>query len=385
MTNNKVKIGWLSDSQIGYQQYGLLKRRQDFASAYLNTIQDMIGNGVDFILHTGDLLNTNRPSPEDVEVLKQGERMLVKANRLMLVVSGNHDGYGKNWAEIAKNETDGWVGYKMVDTRDGDPIEVCGLQIQGLPFMAASEAKKILPNLQGDILLLHQAVKDFIGFPSENALSLDELPQKNFQLIAMGDIHINDVRILQSGCVVGYPGSTELCSETESERKVWKEFTFCEGRLELTGMVDHPIDTREVVRLTINTQDQLDAALQSLTDRHLGYELHDIRKPSIFCEYAYNIPKVVERFKAALDPDDYILRLSPSFAKKSENGEPSQEEIPDNLTLEDIRKSMVPQDSKIFDISSKLLNSGIESDEANAALDQWIEKRLAETTCAPAA
>lgn len=373
-----IKVAWISDSHLGLQQYGLARRRHDFAHAYMSAIKNMIDQGTDLILHTGDLLNSSRPSPEDVAVLKEGNRLLVNHGITMLIVNGNHDSTGLSWADIAKEgETNS--GYKMLDTRDGQPFLFGGLKIHGLPHMHRNELVKILPSLKGEVLMLHQAIKDFIGFPSESALSVSEIPLANFQLVAVGDIHINNTyQDIDSKCWIGYSGSTELNSETEPENKVWKELQWENGSL--VKISDHPIDTRPVKRITIKTQADLEAALTKLVDDHPHYEANDIRKPIVFCHYTHTVPKILERFIGALDPDDYILRFKPIFSTEAKEGEPASE-LPDNLTVEDIRRSMVPKDSSLYMISERLMDPNIQSDEANAALDQWIEKQMAEPAC----
>ena len=59
-----MRFAHLSDSHLGYRQFGILEREQDFYDVFARNIDKIIEMDVDFVIHSGDLFDNNRPSTE---------------------------------------------------------------------------------------------------------------------------------------------------------------------------------------------------------------------------------------------------------------------------------------------------------------------------------
>ena len=367
---HEVSVGWVTDSHIDYHQYGLDRRRDDFTRAFGWVINDMIQKKVAFAIHTGDVLHSNRPSSMAIQSMREFQRKMEVANLRMYVNQGNHDYAQPSWIRVVnKNSPSGFIDVDYMNVSDS------GLRIYGAPNMSREEfLKHSFPD--SDILMLHQAVKEFIGFPHPNALAIAELPSKGRQIVAIGDIHVH--RIIddpaQAACVVGYAGSTELNSESEQEDKYWVELIFRDGKL--VDWPKHRIPTRPVIRVTINSEEDTDKSIARIIDKiNLNLAVDkEARDPMVFVHYLYSVPGVVDRFKQAFNLDDLILRWSPEFAVPGRKGaDGNVVELPDNLTPMDILKTMESTDSAIFRPASQALNPDI---DFNAAIDTFIDERL---------
>lgn len=381
----EINVGWLSDTHVGYRQFGMVRRQQDFADAYYRAVQGMIEAKVDFIIHTGDMTQSSRPAPEDVMVLKAVEKLLQDNHKMMFAIRGQHDGLvGESWASVAKF-TQNAFGMAIINAESD--ITMCGLKVVGIPHTSREVLLEKFkdPELKGDILMLHQAVKEMIGFPAASALSLDELPYDRFQVIAIGDIHVAKFipHPKNADCWVGYAGSTELCSSTETSEKSWIELKFRDGKL--YSFTRYPIATRPVIRLDLKTEDDITAGIQSIHQALLdNVDRHETRMPIVFVKYLNTLPKVQERIYGAFDPEQFVFQLEPVFVpatKAAKAGEPDAPAVELEMTVEDVRRQMVPSNSTIYDISAAMLQPEV---DASAALDVFIDNRLKAAAETPA-
>ena len=378
-------FGWISDSHLDCTQYGLERRRLDFASAFRSAVEDMLSQQIRIIINSGDIINSNRPSPATMQFLRVVNDILRAKNAVMYVVSGNHDRTDPHWIETLGNP-DASFGIQMLDfkmVKHHHPDNPNGVSFYGVPFMAPDQFRKhqFVP---ADVLVMHQMVQEFVDYEQADCVKLADIPPL-YKLIALGDVHVHKI-IEQAGrphCFVGYPGSTEMKSETEDETKYWVE---C--HLDVNGWVTllpHKIDTRQVIRIKITDPATdttgIDAAIVSVhklehRDRGFGIEYGDpgYRPPIIFITYLNTLTEVMPKFKAAFDPDRYILRFEPVFGKAlTQSADGTLVEDKDNLTIEDILRGELATHPELFGIASQLINTDV---DANAAIDEFIEQRL---------
>ena len=74
-----MKFAHLSDTHLGYRQYGKVERERDFAAAFQNIIEKIIDLDVDFVIHSGDLFETPRPTTDALLVVQRAIKELNKA------------------------------------------------------------------------------------------------------------------------------------------------------------------------------------------------------------------------------------------------------------------------------------------------------------------
>jgi DNA repair exonuclease SbcCD nuclease subunit len=376
----KIIIGWCSDSHLDYNQYGKPQRRKDFSYSLMRTVDDMIEQGVDAIIHTGDIYNSNRPSSEAVQDIQHLHHLLVAKGKFFYLIRGDHDWCNPPWTDILIPNQRG--GIVLIDAYPR--IKVGDVTIKGytklsrealLKEFAEADLKDI------NILMLHQMVKEFIGFPSPTAISVDEIPDI-FQLVAVGDIHIDDIRQRPMGGWIGYPGSTEMCSSSEDPKKVWRKLTFVDRELQKIEAV--PIHSRPVLQWDVKTDADLTKYLDEFDQLEVVLKKVDPREPMIFVKFPTTMPGVLDRIKQKLDPEKYIIVPQPVYVESDSSGLPVP--ITDDgseMTVQDILQLKVPKDDALFQIASQLLNPDI---DAKVALNSFVEARLApvkvdETEC----
>ena len=51
----------MADTHLGYKQYGLNERENDFYKTFEKIIDDIISKDVDYVLHAGDLFEHPKP------------------------------------------------------------------------------------------------------------------------------------------------------------------------------------------------------------------------------------------------------------------------------------------------------------------------------------
>ena len=81
----------VSDLHLGYTQYGLEVRRQDFDSAFSEVVDKTLELKPDFMIIAGDLFHQARPSNHTLENTVRSFKRLKDANIPVLTVDGSHD------------------------------------------------------------------------------------------------------------------------------------------------------------------------------------------------------------------------------------------------------------------------------------------------------
>lgn len=67
-----MKFAHLADTHLGYRQFGLLEREKDFYEVFDKIIDKIIEEKVDFVIHSGDLFDSARPSPSALLAFQKG-------------------------------------------------------------------------------------------------------------------------------------------------------------------------------------------------------------------------------------------------------------------------------------------------------------------------
>jgi DNA repair exonuclease SbcCD nuclease subunit len=292
-------IAFTADNHLRDAQYGRLSRGRDFKDAFTAVVSTALARKPSAIICGGDLIDSTRPSAAVMSFLGDIHARLVRENVPMLITSGNHDLTKPHWIQSVAPDGNGTTpGMSVIDnmkvTLPG------GTVVMGLPFMSPEEFAQSVPaTLEGvDVLVFHGPVLEFVPDPSMRSIPMDSFP-KGPRVILLGDIHIRSWRKNAAGQLIGYPGSTELCSFGEELDKSFEIVTVpAEGEVTLEQV---PIPTRKAVPLKIDDNKQLEAAVDKLRSiAHLN--------PLVFCKYAHDVEGVIERLSSVLDMSVAILR-----------------------------------------------------------------------------
>ena len=80
-----------ADLHLGYSQYGLEARREDFEKVFQELVNKTIALKPDFMIIAGDLFHNARPSNVTLENAIKSFSLLREAGIPILTVDGSHD------------------------------------------------------------------------------------------------------------------------------------------------------------------------------------------------------------------------------------------------------------------------------------------------------
>jgi len=358
----KIKILHTADNHLRASQYARPDRGLDFTQALNRVVDIAIKQKVDAILNSGDILDTTRPTARTVHDLNVLHYRLIEAGIPMYTISGNHDKTDPHWTSVIDvGHTD--RGIVCVDNKQ---FEVKGLKVHGLPFTHNDAFLANLAELpKADILMWHGMIREFVGYPTDKALSLDDLPQGKYQMMLLGDVHVHEQKQLQDGTLVSYPGSTELCNQTEEFQK-WVDIY--EIPVDEPGdytMESVKIQTRPAYAYRITSEEAVSEVLTKLA------KVKD-EKPMIFVSYTPDLDNVFARLTQVADPTQAIIRTKPLPMKSAPD--PKQEATHDLQPLDFLDK-FVAVGSPMFELGELLLNPQA---DAVSLVDAYVERELGE-------
>lgn len=215
----KLRIAHFADTHLGYRQYGLSERENDFYERFDEIIDHMIDNDVDCVIHSGDLFESPKPPIKALLTAQQGFMRLVSHNIPVYVIAGNHDKMQKSNTEIPQRlfENELFHIVEMGKTYTiNDDVFIGGLQYISPNYQEqisnfANKIKQEAENYKYKIIVLHGGLEKFYEYSNE--FELDTIPD-NFDYYAMGHIHERYISEFKGG-ILCYPGSTELRTKKE--------------------------------------------------------------------------------------------------------------------------------------------------------------------------
>ena len=218
-----------SDLHLGYSQYGLEARRQDFDDAFKELVEKAIELKPDFMIIAGDIFHQPRPSNHTLENTIRSFKRLKDAGIPVLTVDGSHDS--------APNTITSTILY---------PLDSAGLIIHlprhqgacwskqdccyvyGIPtYHNRHKTQEALPKFMAEnqptpkagvanIFVFHGAVDlPSVKGPFEAEILPEELPS-GFCYYAAGHVHERFVGKFKDGILV-YSGCTETVGYDEAK------------------------------------------------------------------------------------------------------------------------------------------------------------------------
>jgi DNA repair exonuclease SbcCD nuclease subunit len=226
-----------ADIHLGYEQYNLDQRANDFARAYLAMVAHAIEVQADFVLIAGDLFHKANTDAWTLRQAMHGLQELRDARIPVVAVEGNHDAqhYHKNlsWMQFladhdlmvllnAEPAANGVFTMRPFDTdaRRGSWVDLAGARIYGLKYYGAATAR-ILEQIEPDveagpdgytILMLHAGMEGQVP-NMHGGLTPGQLApfRAAVDYVALGHVH---KRLMEEGWLFN-PGSTEINSFEE--------------------------------------------------------------------------------------------------------------------------------------------------------------------------
>lgn len=228
-----------ADLHLGYSQYGLEARREDFDRAFQELVDKTLELKPTFMIIAGDLFHGARPSNVTLENAIKNFSRLREAGIPVLVVDGSHDSAPNVVTSTILNPLDSAGLIYFLPRREGAcwwKPECC--YVYGVPnFRTRRKTEEMLPAFMEqnkpapdsslfNVFVFHMALEiQELNPPYIEAEAPPELIPEGFSYYAAGHIHAPYTRKFKNGMLV-YPGSTETINYDEA--KVEKGFYYVE-------------------------------------------------------------------------------------------------------------------------------------------------------------
>ncbi|WP_457550614.1 DNA double-strand break repair protein Mre11 [Archaeoglobus sp.] len=224
-----MKFAHIADVHLGYEQYKLPYRSEEFALAFKKAVEIAVKNCVDFILISGDLFHSSRPTPETLKEAVDILSIPKEENVPVFAIEGNHDRTRRkvsayhlledldliNLMGVRSEKVESrWLVSEKIDRGYLVKGVVDSVEIHGMGYMSAvwfekNDIRKVFKPEGDAILMLHQGIKEIAEkFNSESfELKMEDLP-RGYLYYAMGHIHKSFETNYDIGKLV-YPGSLQ--------------------------------------------------------------------------------------------------------------------------------------------------------------------------------
>ncbi|MCW4009234.1 MAG: DNA repair exonuclease [Candidatus Bathyarchaeota archaeon] len=218
-----------ADLHLGYSQYGLEVRRQDFDGAFKELVDKTIELKPDFMIIAGDLFHQPRPSNVTLEHAIKSFKRLRDAGIPVLTVDGSHDSAPNSITSTILYPLDSAGLIRHLPRHEGACWRKSGVcYVYGVPnYRTKHKTEEALPAFMQqnppapdpslcNILVFHGAV-DLAGVKPpyiEAELSPDLIPN-GFGYYAAGHVHERFMSKFKDG-MLAYSGCTETVSYTET-------------------------------------------------------------------------------------------------------------------------------------------------------------------------
>ena len=243
------------DTHIGYSQYQSPVRRQDFLDAFEAVVDDAVDEGVDAVVHAGDLFHDRRPDLRDLMGTISVLRRLDDAGIPFLAVVGNHESTRDGqWLDLFER-----LG---LATRLGDePVVVGDTAFYGLDHVPVSR-RDDLDYAFADHDATHAALVahglfepfGYADWDTETVLTESDV---DFDAMLLGDNHTPDTATVADTWVT-YPGSTERASASERDGRGYNVVVFdadAAGGDDRVEIRRRALDTRPFVFVSVELRE----------------------------------------------------------------------------------------------------------------------------------
>jgi len=219
-----------ADFHLGYSQYGLEVRREDFDRAFQELVDKTIELKPDFMIVAGDLFNHARPSNVTLERAIKDFSRLRKAGIPVLAVDGSHDSAPNVVTGTILNPLDSAGLIHYLPRHEGAcwrKKDCC--YVYGVPnFRTRRKTEELLPAFMEqnkpapdpelfNIFVLHMALDiPSLTPPYMEAEAPPELIPEGFDYYAAGHVHKSYKDRFKTGLLV-YSGSMETVDYEEAK------------------------------------------------------------------------------------------------------------------------------------------------------------------------
>jgi len=211
----------VADLHLGYAQYNLDVRREDFENAFKEVVDKTIELKPDFMIIAGDLFHHARPSNVTLETTITNFRRLRDAGIPVLTVDGGHDSAPNIVTGTILNPLDSAGLIHYLPRHEGASWRNESCYVYGVPnFRTKTRTEEQLPIFLEqnkpspdpslfNIFLFHMALDlPYVTPPHIEAEASPEIMPDGFNYFAGGHVHQPSSNKFKSGLLV-YSGCTE--------------------------------------------------------------------------------------------------------------------------------------------------------------------------------
>jgi DNA repair exonuclease SbcCD nuclease subunit len=236
----------IADTHLGYEQYGVRERFNDFSRVFWDIMDEAVQRQVDFVVIAGDLFNKRAIDAQTLIHAIEGLKKLKERHIPVIAIEGNHDrSYyrdGISWLQflchqdylilLAPYMREGApvLSLWQPDTMRGSHADVVGgrLRIYGLPWQGAATNRSMeglaeaieaahseeeSAGIEYRLLMMHTGVEGIVprvqGLP---AMAQFQPLRPHVDYLALGHVH----KHYEFDGWMYNPGSTETCGAEES-------------------------------------------------------------------------------------------------------------------------------------------------------------------------
>ena len=238
----RIQFAQTSDWHLGYAQYNLIQRSYDYTLAVRTCLKSIIDvkkqEGLDFVIHTGDMFHEFRPHPgyiyRAIQLLRQfiDEWGNDDSKLPFYVVRGNHDATGRRQTGLQGNVLHLLQESGVLQFIQDNVIEpIPNVRLYGVGYHGRSTAERVSSLVEMhpidsnyiNILMLHAGIDGQLkGVASYADIHIQNLSEQLFDYIAVGHFH-NPWS--EPSVRVYCPGSTEHTSSYEWSYPAPNQFT----------------------------------------------------------------------------------------------------------------------------------------------------------------
>ena len=318
-----MKFAHTADNHLGYRQYNLLEREQDFYDSFNEMIDKIIEERVDFVIHSGDLFESPKPSIKTLLEALRGLKRLKEKGIDVYAIPGNHDmsmHKGSLSPHMLFKDMIRFIGGEEKFCTRGDVfIGGAGYYSRCYSNALVGEMNSLSGAAEGygtRILMLHQGFDRYLPFEGSFELKIGDLPD-NFDYYALGHIHKRIKTDYGRGKLV-YPGSTEIWNIDEygDYKRNGKGFYVVDMSGEEPGV--EPINL-EGLRTFIKDKFhvmELSERINDIKNNVIQLKNRSMKKPVLYLNIsgkAYDMPAVHNKINSFLEDDILSLRSSYSY------------------------------------------------------------------------
>lgn len=382
-SGGSILVAHIADTHLRDTQYVSARRGLDFYKAAVQAVSKASA-AADILVLAGDIFDRSRPSPAVIGQLMFLDALLQKQKKVLLAVTGNHDWSDPTWLSVLfpdRTSADGDTALGSdscgIIPIDGKSVTFRGFRFSGVKPLSTPAFRSKLSEVSADtkdadVVLYHNLITGIVPMYAGKGdpLRADELPvSKSNKAWLLGDIHVQGYieRDRPGGgkTLIGYPGSSEMCSASEPIDKSVPLIRLTSDSAAVEDRV--PLEIRPFISGEIRSDEDLDKIVADIS------KVADA-DPVVVVQFDRELTQTISRIHSLLDAQKSVIRCHALPVSHTVTARP--DDTPgDEFDVMHFLLAKFEGDPELGDIAAALLTQGEQA--TGDIIGQFIEKRLA--------